>query len=105
VHVADSSDTLLERQQAELASELERTYSTDVVRAMIVAALCTGVLFFMFGRPCLRAQEFLSHVWCEKYGPWSYTRLVLLLVPNLVATAPLTFKGLRSRRRRRFWAF
>ena len=102
--VADSSQTLLERQQAELASELERTYGRDAMLALIFAALCAGVLIFMFGRPCVRAQAFLSHVWCEKYGPWSYPRLALLLVPNLAVIAPLTFSGLRSRRRRRFWS-
>jgi hypothetical protein len=105
VIVADSSETLLERQQAELASELERTYGRDAILAVIFAAFCAGVLIFMFGRPCLRTHAFLSEVWCEKYGPWSYTRLVLLMLPNLAITAPLAFKGLRGRRRRRFWSF
>ncbi len=103
--MADSSETLLQRQQAELAGELERTYRRDLLLAVIIAVLGAGVLWFLFGRPCLRAASFLGHVWCVQVGPWSYTRLVVLLVANLAVTAPLSFRGLRGRRRRRFWAF
>lgn len=102
--MASPPETSLEQRQAELVSELERTRGLDALGAAVAAAMVAGLLFFVFGRPCLRADAFLGHVWCAQVGPWAYRRLALFLVLNLTVTAPLTFTRLRGRRRRRFWA-
>ncbi len=103
--MARSSEGILQEQQAELISELERTWWSDAAVSVVVAGLATALLSFMFGRPCLRGEAFLGHVWCAEVGPWSYTRLGLFALLNLGATTPLTFSALRGRRRRRFWSF